>query len=134
MDNKIFTENIYNLPDLAKGYLFQVKFDFPYVDLNEDLKDQLTVRARKFEQFGDNIKITFDEFQDFYISKKFKYLKSFSEQFVVKVYYYDKELKESLYDEGWMVDPQKMIIIKELDATSDKKMQVTVEFLNAKQV
>lgn len=81
--------NIVNLPDLAKNYLFKIRF-WSYETGEYD--EGLELRARKM---FDEYMLTFDEFQDFYVSKYFDKLKD--NRFKLIVEFYNSQLTKVVY-------------------------------------
>ena len=81
--------NIVNLPDLARNYLFKIRF-WSYE--TEDYDEGLELRARKM---FDEYMLTFDEFQDFYVSKYFDKLKD--NRFKLIVEFYNSQLTKVVY-------------------------------------
>lgn len=61
---KVFGQ-LANMPNIAKNYLFRIRF-WSYKD--EKFDDELMLRAKRI--FNESY-ITFDEFEDFYVSKLF---------------------------------------------------------------
>lgn len=116
MEKKLF---VVNLPDLAKSYLFQIKF---YNYKAEAWNEELMLRARKIE--NENI-ITFDEFQDFYVSKYFDNLDN--NEFRIEIDFYNSELKEKMYTK--VIDHVHLyrLPFESLDQSSDKKLQIKVQ-------
>lgn len=110
-----------NLPDLAKSYLFQIKFyNYKAAAWNHDLM----LRAKKIE--NESI-ITFDEFQDFYVSKYFDELDN--NEFRIEIDFYESQLKEKMYTK--VIDHVHLyrLPFESLDQCSDKKLQIKVQIV-----
>lgn len=81
--------NIVNLPDIARNYLFKIRF-WSYETKEYDV--DLELRARKMI---DEYILIFDEFQDFYVSKYFDKLKD--NRFKLVVEFYNSQLTKVVY-------------------------------------
>ena len=122
---KIF-DSIQNLPDLAKGYLFQVEF----VDSDLGIKyNDLTLRARKvdFHENDDGFDITFDEFEDFRVWQQ---LADFVRDYTylnINIKFYDSKLQKELYRFSKKCVCKKVFPLN-LDVSGNKKLEIKAKF------
>ena len=76
-----------NMPNIAKNYLFRIRF---WSCKDEKFDDELMMRARRI--FNESY-ITFDEFEDFYVSKLFDGQKE-PLRYKIFIDLFDDQLKE----------------------------------------
>lgn len=123
-----FFKNLKSWPDLARGYLFQVEFinsqsGYKYDDL------MLKVRKVDFHENDDGFDITFDEFEDF---KTWQQLNEFIKNRTwidINIKFYDRQLKNVLYTHSKKECVCKHVFPLNVDATSDKKLEIKAKFV-----
>lgn len=117
-----------NWPNLARGYLFQVEFinsqtGYKYDDL------MLKVRKVDFHENDNGFDIIFDEFEDF---KTWQQLNEFIRNRTwldINIKFYDSQLKKVLYTHSKEECVCKRIFPLNVDATSDKKLEIKAKFV-----
>lgn len=103
-DNKVFSEEILNWPDLMKTWLWKVNFvtrtgeepKYNSTEYNEELGDakqleELSLRACKIEYNKDTITITFNEFEDSLLIQNWRVFKKVK---AVEIPIYNSQLNE----------------------------------------
>lgn len=122
---KIF-ESMKDLPDLAKGYLFQIEF----IDSASGIKyDDLMLRARKvdFHEDDDGFDVTFDEFEDFRVWKQLvDFVKNYT-YLNVNIKFYDSKLQTELYRYSKKCVCTKVFPLN-LDVSGNKKLEIKAKF------
>jgi hypothetical protein len=122
---KIF-ESMKDLPNLAKGYLFQVEF----IDSASGIKyDDLMLRARKvdFHEDDDGFDVTFDEFEDFRVWKQLvDFVKNYT-YLNVNIKFYDSKLQTELYRFSKKCVCKKVFPLN-LDVSGNKKLEIKARF------
>lgn len=116
----VFEEEIANLPDLAKTYLFKISF----FDLQTaKYVDELEIRARRI--LSENL-IVFDEFQDFFVSKFFdEHNGEFNCDVVIT--FLDSELNKIVYTKYYKNRFLHITPIAELNQNAEGKLVRVVE-------
>lgn len=116
----VFEEEIANLPDLAKTYLFKISF----FDLQTaKYVDELELRARRI--LNEKL-IVFDEFQDFFVSKFFdEHNGEFNCDVVIT--FLDSELKKIVYTKYYKNRFLHITPIGELNQNAEGKLVRVVE-------
>lgn len=116
----VFEEEIANLPDLAKTYLFKISF----FDLQTaKYVDELEIRARRI--LSENL-IVFDEFQDFFVSKFFdEHNGEFNCDVVIT--FLDSELNKIVYTKYYKNRFLHITPIAELNQNAEGKLTRAVE-------
>ena len=122
-------ESIKNLPDLAKGYLFQV--EFKDVDYNPGkIYDDLMLKVRKvdFHEDDDGFDIIFDEFQDFKVWQQLQIFVRSKVYLDITVKFYDSKLQKVLHTYTKKNCVCKKVFPLNLDVYSDKKLEIKARF------
>ena len=121
-DVKIFKDNIADMPDCAKSYLFQATFEAD----GHEFRD-LTLRVGSVDFQKQQLVITFCEFEDF---KVFQTLNEFirsRKEIKVSIIFYDTKLEK----EGYRITiPCKCTYMAPLtlDVSSVERLKVIAEF------
>lgn len=116
----VFEEEIANLPDLAKTYLFKISF---YDLQTAKYVDELEIRARRI--LSENL-IVFDEFQDFFVSKFFdEHNGEFNCDVVIT--FLDSELNKIVYTKYYKNRFLHITPIAELNQNAEGKLTRAVE-------
>lgn len=108
-----------NMPNIAKNYLFRIRF-WSYKD--EKFDDELMLRAKRI--FNESY-ITFDEFEDFYVSKLFDGQKA-PLRYKIFIDLFDDKLQECKHTKEFTADLE-IQPIAELDQESSVKLRRTVK-------
>ena len=131
-ENKLKTfdvESIKNLPDLAKGYLFQV--EFKDVDYNPGkIYDDLMLKVRKvdFHEDDDGFDIIFDEFQDFKVWQQLQIFVRSKVYLDITFKFYDSKLQKVLHTYTKKNCVCKKVFPLNLDVSSNKKLEIKASF------
>ena len=108
-----------NMPNIAKNYLFRIRF-WSYKD--EKFDDELMLRAKRI--FNEAY-ITFDEFEDFYVSKLFDGQKE-PLRYKIFIDLFDDKLQECKHTKEFTADLE-IQPIAELDQEASVKLRRTVK-------
>lgn len=108
-----------NMPNIAKNYLFRIRF-WSYKD--EKFDDELLLRAKRI--FNESY-ITFDEFEDFYVSKLFDGQKE-PLRYKIFIDLFDDRLQECKHTKEFTADLE-IQPIAELDQEASVKLRRTVK-------
>lgn len=108
-----------NMPNIAKNYLFRIRF-WSYKD--EKFDDELMLRAKRI--FNESY-ITFDEFEDFYVSKLFDGQKE-PLRYKIFIDLFDDKLQECKHTKEFTADLE-IQPIAELDQEASVKLRRTVK-------
>lgn len=122
-------ESLKDLPDLAKGYLFQVEFkdvDYNPGKIYTDL--MLKVRKVDFHEDDDGFDITFDEFQDFNVWQQLLIFVRANVYLDITFKFYDSKLQKVLYTYTKKNCTCKKVFPLNLDVSSDKKLEIKARF------
>jgi hypothetical protein len=116
----VFEDEIANLPDLAKTYLFKISF---YDLQTAKYVDELEIRARRILN---EKSIVFDEFQDFFVSKFFDEHKGEFNCDVV-ITFLDSKLEKIVYTKYYKNRFLHITPIGELNQNAEGKLARVVE-------
>ena len=108
-----------NMPNIAKNYLFRIRF-WSYKD--EKYDTELMLRAKRI--FNESY-ITFDEFEDFYVSKLFDGQKE-PLRYKIFIDLFDDKLQECKHTKEFTADLE-IQPIAELDQEASVKLRRTVK-------
>lgn len=108
-----------NMPNIAKNYLFRIRF-WSYKD--EKYDHELMLRAKRI--FNESY-ITFDEFEDFYVSKLFDGQKE-PLRYKIFIDLFDDTLQECKHTKEFTADLE-IQPIAELDQEASVKLRRTVK-------
>jgi hypothetical protein len=108
-----------NMPNIAKNYLFRIRF-WSYKD--EKFDNELMLRAKRI--FNESY-ITFDEFEDFYVSKLFDGQKE-PLRYKIFIDLFDDKLQECKHTKEFTADLE-IQPIAELDQEASVKLRRTVK-------
>lgn len=108
-----------NMPNIAKNYLFRIRF-WSYKD--EKFDDELMLRAKRI--FNESY-ITFDEFEDFYVSKLFDG-QNRPLRYKIFIDLFDDKLQECKHTKEFTADLE-IQPIAELDQEDSVKLRRTVK-------
>lgn len=108
-----------NMPNIAKNYLFRIRF-WSYKD--EKYDHELMLRAKRI--FNESY-ITFDEFEDFYVSKLFDGQKE-PLRYKIFIDLFDDKLQECKHTKEFTADLE-IQPIAELDQEASVKLRRTVK-------
>lgn len=108
-----------NMPNIAKNYLFRIRF-WSYKD--EKFDHELMLRAKRI--FNESY-ITFDEFEDFYVSKLFDGQKE-PLRYKIFIDLFDDKLQECKHTKEFTADLE-IQPIAELDQEASVKLRRTVK-------
>lgn len=108
-----------NMPNIAKNYLFRIRF-WSYKD--EKYDHELMLRAKRI--FNESY-ITFDEFEDFYVSKLFDGQKE-PLRYKIFIDFFDDKLQECKHTKEFTADLE-IQPIAELDQEASVKLRRTVK-------
>lgn len=108
-----------NMPNIAKNYLFRIRF-WSYKD--EKFDTELMLRAKRI--FNESY-ITFDEFEDFYVSKLFDGQKE-PLRYKIFIDLFDDKLQECKHTKEFTADLE-IQPIAELDQEASVKLRRTVK-------
>ena len=108
-----------NMPNIAKNYLFRIRF-WSYKD--EKYDHELMLRAKRI--FNESY-ITFDEFEDFYVSKLFDGQKE-PLKYKIFIDLFDDTLQECKHTKEFTADLE-IQPIAELDQEASVKLRRTVK-------
>lgn len=115
---KVFGQ-LANMPNIAKNYLFRIRF-WSYKD--EKYDHELMLRAKRI--FNESY-ITFDEFEDFYVSKLFDGQKE-PLRYKIFIDLFDDKLQECKHTKEFTADLE-IQPIAELDQEASVKLRRTVK-------
>lgn len=110
-----------NMPNIAKNYLFRIRF-WSYKD--EKFDTELMLRAKRI--FNESY-ITFDEFEDFYVSKLFDGQKE-PLRYKIFIDLFDDKLQECKHTKEFTADLE-IQPIAELDQEASVKLRRTVKLI-----
>lgn len=113
----IFKSNILTIPNLARAYCFQLKF---YNNKTKQYEDELLLRAKKFT--NESV-ITFDEFEDFYVTKYFDNLTD-DTTFNITVVFYDLHLYKKIYSRTYKNQKLQWLSFGDLNQEGNDKVTV----------
>lgn len=122
-------ESLKDLPDLARGYLFQVEFkdvDYNPGKIYDDL--MLNVRKVNFHEDDDGFDIIFDEFQDFKVWQQLLIFVRSKVYLDITFKFYDSKLQKVLYTYTKKNCVCKKVFPLNLDVYSDKKLEIKARF------
>ena len=108
-----------NMPNIAKNYLFRIRF-WSYKD--EKFDNELLLRAKRI--FNESY-ITFDEFEDFYVSKLFDGQKE-PLRYKIFIDLFDDKLQECKHTKEFTADLE-IQPIAELDQEASVKLRRKVK-------
>lgn len=116
-----------DIPDLAKGYLFQVEFIDPV--FNTEFAD-LTLKTRKvdFHEADDGFDITFDEFEDFRVWQQLNQFLRTNDHLTINIKFYDSKLERVLYTHTKEECVCTKILPLNLDVSNNKKLEIKAVF------
>ena len=108
-----------NMPNIAKNYLFRIRF-WSYKD--EKFDDELMIRAKRI--FNESY-ITFDEFEDFYVSKLFDGQKE-PLRYKIFIDLFDDKLQECKHTKEFTAELE-ILPIADLNQEDSVKLRRTVK-------
>ena len=108
-----------NMPNIAKNYLFRIRF-WSYKD--EKFDDELMLRAKRI--FNESY-ITFDEFEDFYVSKLFDGQKE-PLRYKIFIDLFDDKLQECKHTKEFTAELE-ILPIADLNQEDSVKLRRTVK-------
>ena len=108
-----------NMPNIAKNYLFRIRF-WSYKD--EKFDDELMLRAKRI--FNESY-ITFDEFEDFYVSKLFDGQKD-PLKYKIFIDLFDDKLQECKHTKEFTAELE-ILPIADLNQEDSVKLRRTVK-------
>lgn len=108
-----------NMPNIAKNYLFRIRF---WSCKDEKFDDELMIRARRIinESY-----ITFDEFEDFYVSKLFDGQQK-PLRYKIFIDLFDDQLKECKHTKDFYANLE-ILPIADLNQEDNVKFRRTVK-------
>lgn len=108
-----------NMPNIAKNYLFRIRF---WSCKDQKFDDELMMRARRI--FNESY-ITFDEFEDFYVSKLFDGQNT-NLRYTIFIDLFDDKLKECKHTKKFNAELE-IQPIADLNQEDSVKFQRTVK-------
>lgn len=108
-----------NMPNIAKNYLFRIRF-WSYKD--EKFDDELMIRAKRI--FNESY-ITFDEFEDFYVSNLFDGQKD-PLKYKIFIDLFDDKLQECKHTKEFTAELE-ILPIADLNQEDSVKLRRTVK-------
>lgn len=108
-----------NMPNIAKNYIFRIRF-WSYKD--EKFDDELMLRAKRI--FNESY-ITFDEFEDFYVSKLFDGQKE-PLRYKIFIDLFDDKLQECKHTKEFTAELE-ILPIADLNQEDSVKLRRTVK-------
>ena len=117
-----------NMPNLARNYLWQATFTNP--NLNQSQLDNLKLRCKKIKHDTPNRKfsLTFDEFEDFDVSKSFDILKNLNSKIDITLEYFYGQFKKVLYTQSYTNCEIECVHGIDLDQCAAEKIEIKVDF------